>query len=655
MIQTGFRFNFNGSFLEAALIYAGEGFSVIPLHFLNHAGNCTCGKVDCASPGKHPLTRHGLRDASNDPAQIEKWWQQFPRANIGLCTGTISGGLVVIDFDPRHGGSEDGLNLPESLKVITGNGHHRWFTSGDQVRNSASKLGQGIDVRGTGGYVVAPPSKHVSGRTYTFDNQLAIAELPEGFFDKFEKTVPPVLPVLPNDPDIIVSDPGAIPDVFPDGQRNDLLASIGGKMRRGGFSTEEIEAALLAANLKRCVPPLSEKEVRKIAWSVGRYIPVETFDTGVAEPVPPVQQARPDPAQADPDADYDPFAWDDTEPLLGAITADQLAMTVFGEPEMVLQGLFKGDWGLMVGIGSVGKTTLMHNICICLAAGRPFLPIIPEGQKPRRVLYLDFESNPWRLQKQIGILRDWLTPAENDLVGKNLHFAIEPQTSGNPWRITDRQSLLNVAKYIQEQKIDLMVIDTVSQGALLNDENSNSEVQNKVVTPMRRLVRHCDVAVLLMHHEGKGKKGSGENQTQYRARGASALMDGARYQITMMARDKDKKDPVEVINSKDKGDPFPSVVMSLAKDTRWFCVLDDAPAAAAKITLEDLVMSVLDDSGEALPLIEIYGMLPQHDEQVIKNAIAKLVKGGLAIRKGRAMYRSAEAENAANDVPEAAP
>ena len=630
--------------LDAALIYAGEGFSVIPLHFLNYKGGCTCGKSDCASPGKHPLTRHGLRDASNDPDQITKWWTQFPRANIGVVTGSSSGGLVVIDFDPRHGGTAVGLNLPGSLKVITGNGWHLWFRSSQSVRNSAGKLGPGIDVRGNGGYVVAPPSKHVSGSTYTFDNKLDIADLPDDFFDQFEP-----VPAAPTTPDLIISDPGIIESEAIEGSRNDYLASLGGGLRRKGYSNEEIEALLLVANRKRCKPPLADKEVGQIAWSVGRYTPVDTLDINVVEPVKAVPP--PPVVDPDPDADYDPFSWDDTEPLLGAITAEQLGMTVFGEPEMIIQGLFRGDWGLMIGIGSVGKTTFMHNVCISLAAGRPFIPIIPAGQKPRRILYLDFESNPWRLQKQVGLLRDWLTPGENDLVDKNLHFAIEPQTAGGPWRMTDKQSLLNVAKYIQEQKIDLLVIDTVAQAALLNDENSNSEVQNKIVTPMRRLVRHCDVAVLLLHHEGKGKTLKGENYTQYRARGASALMDGARYQITLMPRDKDKKDPIEVINSKDKGDPFPTVVMSLAKESRWFCVVDDP--AASPPTITDVVMDVLDKSGQPLPLVELYTLIPQYQEQVIKNAIAKLVKDGPVIRKGRGLYVSAKI--AANSVPQGAP
>lgn len=640
--QTGFPFNGDASLKDAALIYAREGFSIIPLHFLNRANQCSCGRSDCASPGKHPITQHGLKEASNDPLQIENWWKKFPKANIGLCTGDVSGGLVVIDFDLRHGATADKLVLPDTLRIETGNGFHLWFRSNRAIRNSAGKLGSGIDVRGSGGYVVAPPSVHFSGKVYQFANQFQVADLPEGLFVELEQEAA--------EEEIIVSDPNAIESEAAEGHRNDYLASLAGNLRRKGYSSEEIEALLLVSNQRRCKPPLADREVRAIARSVGRYAPAETLDFQVSEPVTPEQQAG-----QDSDSDFDPFAWDGGDKLLGAITAEQLSLTVFAKPEMVLQGLFRGDWGLMIGIGSVGKTTLMHNICMCLAAGRPFLPIVPEDLPPRRILYLDFESNPFRLQSQIAKLREWLTVQENQLVDQNLHFAIEPQTNGGPWRLTDRQSLQNLAKYIQTHKIDLVIVDTLAQAAALNDENSNSEVQNKVVTPIRRLVRHCDVAVLLLHHEGKGKTQTGENYLQYRARGASALMDAARYQITVVPKEKDKRDPVEVVNSKDKGEGFKPALMSLNPDTRWFGVVQPAQPSPP-IRIEDALINCLSISGQDMSLQELCTYLPQYSKGAIRNALATLITDGQVIRPKWGFYRWADAipetEFLDDDAPE---
>jgi hypothetical protein len=636
--QIGFPSKINSAALkDAALIYAGEGYLVFPLHFINAAGQCSCGNPGCASPGKHPITKHGLKDASNDPDIIAAWWAKYPKANIGLCTGN---GLVVIDFDLQHGASADSLLLPDTLRAETGNGYHLYFKTDQAIRNSSGKLGAGIDIRGDGGYVVAPPSIHFSGKQYLFSNDYPIAELPDAITRLLLE------PALAQD-EIIVSEAGQIDREAVEGNRNDFLTKSAGSLRRKGFSADEIEALLLVSNQKRCKPPLSDREVRRIAKSVSRYSPAETIDIQIEDdqpasspsPVPPspginaVNMDATDPASDN----YDPFAWDGGDKLLGAITAEQLSLTVFAQPEMLLQGLYRGDWGLVVGIGSVGKTTLMHNMIVCLAAGRPFPPIIPEDQPPRRILYLDFESNPWRLQQQISKLREVLTVRENLLVDENLHFAIEPQTNGQPWRLTDRQSLLNLAKYVQDHKIDLVIIDTLSQAAALNDENSNSEVQNKVVTPVRRLVRHCDCGLLLLHHEGKGKTQTEGYYLQYRARGSSALVDGSRYSITVMPTSGQKGCPVTISNSKDKGGAFPDVQMQLDIESRWFGVVQPATPATQK-TLEDILISTLACAGEELPLAEIYANLPQHPQGSIRRAMKNLEDLGTVTRRGRGLY-----------------
>ena len=89
---------------RAARWYANHGWPVVPLHSMKD-GRCSCGRPDCASPGKHPVTRHGLKDANRDPTKVEAWWTRRPSANVGIVTGTAAG-IVVIDVDPRHGGDE---------------------------------------------------------------------------------------------------------------------------------------------------------------------------------------------------------------------------------------------------------------------------------------------------------------------------------------------------------------------------------------------------------------------------------------------------------------------------------------------------------------------------------------------------------------------
>lgn len=161
--------------LASALAYAARGWAVFPCHSPARSSRCSCGRRDCASPAKHPRLVRGLKAASTEAAQIERWWRRWPRANVAVRTGAASG-LVVIDVDPRHGGegslealvAEHGDTPGAGLVATGGGGWHLYLAHpGGGVRNDAGRrLGPGLDIRGDGGYVLAPPSRHASGATY---------------------------------------------------------------------------------------------------------------------------------------------------------------------------------------------------------------------------------------------------------------------------------------------------------------------------------------------------------------------------------------------------------------------------------------------------------------------------------------------------------
>ena len=249
--------------LGAALRFAAAGIPVLPLHTPGIAG-CSCGRATCSSPGKHPRTLRGVKDATADPAAIEAWWKRWPDANVGLAMGGASG-LVVLDVDPRNGGEAGlaelaGAGIPlATLTVETGRGRHLYFGSpGMGIRSR--KLGSGIDLQADGTYVVAPPSLHVSGRRYRLasDGEARIAEFPTALGE------------LVTGPDTALN--GAAPPArIREGDRNTKLTSLAGRMRRAGMELEALDEALLQANLERCEPPLERAEVRKIARSISRY------------------------------------------------------------------------------------------------------------------------------------------------------------------------------------------------------------------------------------------------------------------------------------------------------------------------------------------------------------------------------------------------
>jgi hypothetical protein len=211
---------------------------------------------------KRPLTPHGFKDATTDQAQIRAWWDKWPTAGIATPTGPD---WFVLDADDpaalealeaEHG------PLPPTIEVVTPRPGRHLYLRGT-VTNGRGALPDGIDVRGRGGYVLLPPSPHKNG----------VYEWREAPDEVEMSAAPPWLLEL-----LSAGQNGSAPAVegdIPAHQRNATLASMGGTMRRRGFSGNGIAAALLVENRERCKPPLSESEVRKIARSVARYKPAD--------------------------------------------------------------------------------------------------------------------------------------------------------------------------------------------------------------------------------------------------------------------------------------------------------------------------------------------------------------------------------------------
>jgi hypothetical protein len=140
--------------LLAALSYARRGWPVVPLR-----------RGDKAPDGR--LAPHGLNDASLEESELRAWWRASPRANVGIRTGA---GLDVVDVDSASARAslEELVETPliPSIVVRTARGWHWWFASSGLT--SRAGVLEGVDVRGAGGYVVAPPSMHPSGHRYVF-------------------------------------------------------------------------------------------------------------------------------------------------------------------------------------------------------------------------------------------------------------------------------------------------------------------------------------------------------------------------------------------------------------------------------------------------------------------------------------------------------
>jgi hypothetical protein len=174
--------------LDAALGYAVRGIPVYPAHWPCPAPGgaspgCSCRRGSlCDRPAKHPVVRHGIHDATTDPAQLERWWRRWPQANLGLATGIV---FDALDVDGPAGlaalrtlARTADLRFPGPLVATGGGGWHHWFTPTGLGNRPPRSLAH-VDWRGIGGCVLAPPSRHISGERYRWLRDLDQTPLPE--------------------------------------------------------------------------------------------------------------------------------------------------------------------------------------------------------------------------------------------------------------------------------------------------------------------------------------------------------------------------------------------------------------------------------------------------------------------------------------------
>ncbi len=234
--------------------------------------------------GKAPLTTHGFKDATLDNGQITAWWGTWPRANVGIATGAVSG-VVVLDLDPAHGGADSLADLerqhealPLTPRVLTGGGGTHFYCThpGGTLASSAGTLGPGLDIRADGGYVVAPPSLHTSGRRYEWDagahpDDVSLAEIPGWLLEllrgeRSNGTRPAERQGGGNPAGWIARALSGLRD----GNRSDTFTRVMGRLTREGWTADEM-IALLQPHADACGYPA--EELAKQAKGMARYGP----------------------------------------------------------------------------------------------------------------------------------------------------------------------------------------------------------------------------------------------------------------------------------------------------------------------------------------------------------------------------------------------
>jgi hypothetical protein len=242
--------------LRTALALAEKGMRIFP----------------CKPRDKVPATPNGCKDATAGAELIRQWWEYEPQYNIGLATGAPSN-VFAIDMDGLEAEAELAKlesahgALPPTVAVITGRGRHLYFQMPPDVsvRNSASQVAPGVDVRGSGGYVLAPPSVHPSGKVYTWsvDSAKAIAAAPAWLLEKVTTPANGTLAATPASEWRALLENGV-----GEGARDCTVTRLAGHLLRRFVDPVVVAKLLHSFNETHCIPPLPPADIDRAVNSI---------------------------------------------------------------------------------------------------------------------------------------------------------------------------------------------------------------------------------------------------------------------------------------------------------------------------------------------------------------------------------------------------
>lgn len=502
--------------LTNALGYLGKGLSVIPI-----------GK------DKKPFLERWLMYQNRLPTEqeIKQWWTQWPDANIGIVTGKLSG-ITVVDIE-RGGKTED--MPPTRIAKSGGGGWHYYYKYQEGIGNKA-RIRELTDIRGDGGYIIAPPSVHGSGNRYAWVLEDDMTEFPTALFHIVSrKEYTPLR----------ASDYVGIPD----GSRNDKLHRLACSFLN---SMPEYEAWETVQEFNQTAkPPIGEDELKSVFDKARRFIAANPKNNRGTYTI------RGDVRSSDnglPEQDGDRVISDPYKPVdICDLSIDQK------EIEWIWKGfLAKNHVTLFSALWKVGKSTFISHLLKTLESGGQFPKPIREGEtcftaSKSKVLVLSEESdNIWAERRdELGIEnREWLYVVCRPL---------KQRLNYRGWV----ELLERMGNFCKEKEIELFIIDTIS--GFWNVENENDAAQVTAALTAVNNVLGKNTAVLLVHHF---RKSGGDEAVAARGSGVLGSYVDIIIEFTRMKGDVQSSQRVMKMYTRFSETPS-EMVIELKEDEYW--------------------------------------------------------------------------------------
>lgn len=533
----------DNSIMNAALEYASKGWSVIPI-----------------SRDKQPLIKwkNATREELTDPEAIKSWWKKYPSANVAIVTGKRSGGLVVIDLDIDDKKGIDGKDslqkwcdendmfcLESCATVETGRGgQHLYFQSDNDYHNQVGCL-DGVDIRGEGGCVVAPPSIHGSTRrTYSWDIEDDDVIVPKA--DSDVTFFLASMEMKNNSKEPAEEKKNDFTKITKEGGRNNQLFKYLARLQGDGETNEAIKEYAHIYNKTHLIPPLDDEEVDRTIesvlshseWKGTRAAPAAKNDHALSE----TKRKRLKVKTA-------------AELMAKNVPKPKVFVGVDSDAPLLMEGTC-----LLASKPKIGKSLFVMALCMALCEGKPFL-----GFKTQKcsALYLDLEIGDALEKERVRDLLAGVTPPSNlYLTTLDDEERVDLINNGFVEQIED---------FIKEYTdIGVVVVDVFQKvrPKKMRGESDDYERAYNEIGPLNKLAGKYHISIILVSHLRKG-----DSDDPYDNILGSTGLQGAVSQMIVMSRQRTKDGGPIHINITGKAiKGMPEFNVKLNENAQWIIV-----------------------------------------------------------------------------------